>query len=145
MQVRHNHLPPWILILQDTATVIFHPKWYANTALMVLAAFIRMSSVVGHAAGGSILNSPGGNCTEMLMVIPIILFLVGMHLQGCQFTCQLQHRVTQIPPSGLLSVMGHTRKNHNLSQILNGCNFLLVNMFNESGSCPHTDYLMQLS
>jgi hypothetical protein len=79
------------------------------------------------------------------MVIPLVLFLVGMHLQGCQFPCPLQHRLTLIPPSGVLSVIGHISNNHNLSQILNGCTFLLVNVFYESDSCPQTDNLKQLS
>jgi hypothetical protein len=63
MQVRRNPLQIQILMLQDTATVIFHPMCHASTALMVLASFMHISSVVGHAIGGSILNALGVKCT----------------------------------------------------------------------------------
>jgi hypothetical protein len=118
-------------MLQDTATVIVHPMCHANTVLLVLAAFMRMSSAVVHAVDGSILNALGGQCTEILMVVSLTSFLVGMHLLGCQFPCPLQHRVTHIPPSGVLIDMGHASMKHNLSQILNGCDLLLVNVFYE--------------
>jgi hypothetical protein len=77
---------------------------------MALAAFMHTSSVLDHARGGSILNVLGGKCTEMLIAILLILFLVGMHLHGCQFPCPLQHRVTPAPPSGILSITGNTIK-----------------------------------